>query len=283
MSNLKITLKISEFEVDSDQKKRKGRVMSSKRLQQVFGFLMFLVSTMLANQSFAGMPLNLAIEDMKSVAIKVEIKTKTGEVIKKIDDLRPGSADMALSKVPDGDYHVYFSSPGYATQWQRLKVNQEVGEPGSMNVKLFRKRYVVMHYVFNTSGGLKLSGSDIKEGRAAVAHLGQLPFFGEDWQIWQGSPGNDLFGDTPSLKFHRISDEGRFGFAKAPTGVAFDALKEIPANIKYSCDNMKAEKGLTLFCHVESGNDDGLGYGKVIVEDVTETPPAGVKVIEDLP
>jgi hypothetical protein len=257
--------------------------MSSKRLQLVFGFLMFLISIVLANQSFAGMPLNLEIEDMRTASIKAEVKTAAGEVIIKNDDLRSGSADMSLSEVPDGDYRVYFSSPGYATQWQTLKVNKGVGEPGSMNVKLFRKRYVVLRYVFNTSGGLKFSGSGIKEGRAAVAHLGQLPFFGDDWQIWQGSSGNDLFGDTPFLRFHRIDDEGSFGFAKASTGVAFDDLKEIPKEIKYSCDNMKAEKGLTLFCHVDAGNEGGLGYGKVIVEDVTETPPAGVKVIENHP
>ena len=100
--------------------------MSSKRLQLVFGFLMFLISIVLANQSFAGMPLNLEIEDMGTASIKAEVKTAAGEVIIKNDDLRSGSADMSLSAVPDGAYHVYFSSPGYATQWQTLKVNKEI-------------------------------------------------------------------------------------------------------------------------------------------------------------
>ena len=50
--------------------------------------------------------------------------------------------------------------------------------------------------------------------------------------------------------------------------------------MKYECVSMKAEKGLTLFCRVEGNRKDGLGYGKVVVEDITETPPAGIKVIE---
>ncbi len=220
------------------------------------------------------------MEDMRSAKIKVEIQTGelTPKVLKKLDDAQPGSNALGLSDLADGDYLVFFSSPGYAAQWQSLTVKQGKGEPSEMKVNLYRKRYVVLRYVFNTSGGRELSGKSIKEGRAAVAHWGSLPYFQHDWQIWQKASGGDMFGDTPFLDFHR-SSKG-FGFAKVPDGVAFDDLKETPANAQYNCMSTKAEKGLTLFCRVEADRKNGLGYGKVVVEDVTETPPAGVKRVE---
>src|SRR6185295_803947 len=102
------------------------------------------------------------------------------------------------------------------------------GDPEEAKVQLFRKRYVVLRYAFNTSGRPELSGAGIKEGRVAVAHWGSLPYFGQDWQVWQKGSGDNMFGDTPYLDFHRFSDG--FGFASATKGVAFDDLKQAPAN-----------------------------------------------------
>lgn len=223
--------------------------------------------------------LDLATEDARPARIKVEIKSSEArpKVIRKMEDVSSGLAELALSGVTNGNYFVFFSSPGYAAQWQALTVKQGKAEPDKMGINLFRQRYVVLRYAFNTSGGRVLSGRSVTEGRAAVAHWGGLPYFQQDWQIWQKSLGTDLFGDTPYLEFHRYSKG--FGFAKAPKGVAFDDLKEAPAKTEYRCANLKAEKGLTLFCRIEANRKEGLGYGKVVVEDVTETPPAGVKVI----
>lgn len=234
----------------------------------------------LAKTNKPSLHLNLATEDTRQAKITIEIQTGDfpPKVIKKMDDVPTGSAEMALAGITNGDYFVYLSSPGYAGQWQALSVKQGKLEPDTIKVKLFRKRYVVLRYVFNTSGARELSGKDIKEGRAAVAHWGHLPYFGQDWQIWQKSSGGEMFGDTPFLDFHRFSKG--FGFAKVPVGAVFDDLKEAPAPTAYECMSTKAEKGLMLFCRVEADRKDGLGYGKVLVEDVTETPPEGVKVIE---
>jgi hypothetical protein len=149
---------------------------------------------------------------------------------------------MALSAVPDGDYFIFFSSPGYAAQWQTLAVKQGKAEPDKIKAKLFRKRYVVLRYAFNTSGGREFSGKGVTEGRVAVSHWESLPYFQQDWQIWQKSAGEDMFGDTPLLDFHRLSDG--CGFVTVPKGIAFEDLKEAPAKTEYKCQSMKAEKGL---------------------------------------
>ena len=43
---------------------------------------------------------------------------------------------------------------------------------------------------------------------------------------------------------------------------------------------MKAKKDLALYCRVNGNRAGTLGYGKVLVEDVTETPPKDVRVVE---
>ena len=224
--------------------------------------------------------LHVSTEGACETKTKVEIQTgdMPPKVLRIMDDVLIGSTNVLLSGIADGDYFIFFSSPGYAAQWQGLTIKQEKSEPETMSVKLFRKRYVVLRYVFNTSHGREFSGNNIKEGRAAVGHWGSLPYFQQDWQIWQKSSGDDLFGDTVCLDFHRFSKG--FGFATVTNGIAFDDVKEAPTQAEYKCRSMKAENGLMLLCRVEGDRKAGLGYGKVFVEDVTETPPKGIQVIE---
>ena len=225
------------------------------------------------------MPLTLATEDDQAALTKIEIQTQDQkqQVLMSIDGVRPGSTELPISGVPSGDYYAYFSSAGYASQWQILKVNPGKTEPAK--VKMFRKRYVVLRYAFNTTGGRQLTGEGVEEGEAAVAHWGSLPYFQQDWQIWQKGSRDEMFGDTPFLEFHRFS--AGFGFVKPPESVTFDDMKEAPASAEYKCESMKAVKGLTLYCRVEGNQPNGLGYGKITVEDVTETPPPAIKRVED--
>ncbi len=226
---------------------------------------------------------NLSLEDKRDGKIKAEFKTGAlgREVPIVLHDLVPGTEVITLPDVRDGEYYVYFSSPGYASQWQRLELGISRNESDELKAHLFRKRYVVLRYAFNPSGGRELSTNQAKEGRAAVAHWGGLPYF-RDWQIWQ-KPADEakaagaLFGDTLFLEFHRFS--AGFGFSEAPKGVAFEDLKEAPAGASYQCESVKAVKGLTLFCRVEGDRKENSGYGKIFVEEVTETPPAGIKII----
>ena len=225
--------------------------------------------------------LDIATEDEKPVKVKIEVKQSKPEervLLQTVSDVLPGLTEVAISGASDGDYYVYFASPGYSPQFRYFTVEKGKIEKPERKVTLFRKRYVVLHYAFNMRGGREFSGKNVEEGRAAVSQWGTLPYFGEDWQIWQKSLDGAMFGDTPFLEFHRHATG--FGFAEAPKGVPFDELKEAPVDTKYKCENKRAKAGLTLFCRVEGNNDEGLGYGKLLVEDVTETPPPGIKVIE---
>ena len=50
--------------------------------------------------------------------------------------------------------------------------------------------------------------------------------------------------------------------------------------VTYKAENFIAFKGLQLYCRVHGNEKDGVGYGKILVEEVTEKPPADVEVLE---
>jgi len=224
---------------------------------------------------------NLSLEGQSGGNVTVEVKTDgpAAHLLKSYDNLPAGTNSLALAEWSDGDYYLYFSAPGYATQWRLLSIKNHQLVPLHSDVKLFRARQVVIHYAFNRAGERSFAGANVETGRLTLTHWGQLPHFGEDWQIWQKPAGEltsgdqssgGMFGDTPYLEFHRFTQG--FGFAAAPSGVAFEDLKEAPADANYQCENQPAVKGLTLFCRVNGNNPDGLGYGKIVVEDVLLPP-----------
>jgi len=233
--------------------------------------------------SVNGPLVNPSLEGQAGGTITVEVKTvgSPEHFLKSYANLPADNHnfDLALGGWLDGKYLLYFSAPGYATQWRALSIQNHQLTPQQFNVELFRARQVVIRYAFNLSGGRTFTGTNVETGRLTLTHWGKLPHFGEDWQIWQkpaadttsgDASGSQLFGDTPWLDFHR-STRG-FGFSPAPAGVAFDDLTEAPAAATYQCENQKAVKGLTLFCRVNGNNPAGLGYGKITVEDVTLPP-----------
>jgi hypothetical protein len=189
--------------------------------------------------------------------------------------LRP-FADEALRQSKAESLYAYFSSPGYATQWVYLQRDGNNVKVQQSDVTLYRKRLTIIRYVVNTTGSRRLVGPDVKEGRCAVPHWGQLPYFGGDWQLWQRS-AKKLFGQEPYLEFHRHVTG--YGFALPPEDASFEGLTEAPENGPYdSFKNIKATKGLLLYCRVQGNTPKDQCYGKLLVEDVTETPPLGIEV-----
>jgi hypothetical protein len=136
---------------------------------------------------------------------------------------------------------------------------------------------VVLRYAFNPLGDRDLKAESVEEERVAVSHWAGPASFSGDWKIWQKSSEKERFGAVPYLEFHRYATG--FGFLRPPAGAKFEDMKEAP-QAGYKCENQKAVKGLILYCRVNDNRREGLGYGKILVEDVTETPPAGVRIIE---
>jgi hypothetical protein len=211
------------------------------------------------------------------------IKSKSNEPIPgELAKLREGDNTIDVSNFPDGKFHIYLHRKGCAPQWILVTIENGEATVDRTNITLYRTRYAIIHYAWNKKSGRDLTGADVETGRVAVAHWGPFMPFHQDWQIWQCDDGRGGgFGSTLAFAFHRISTN--YGFADAPDGSNFDGLTEAPAPEpgKYKCKSREASKGTLVFCRLNGDSHDGdqLGYGKLEVEDITFTPPKGMKVI----
>ena len=172
---------------------------------------------------------------------------------------------------------IYFHCLGYATKLISIKVTDGKATPKQAKIELFRNRYVVLRCAFNTNGRRELDGDGVKEQRLALSHWTGANPFSQDWWICQKSSRNTMICDTPYFEFHRYTTG--FGFARPGPGTSYEQMKEAPAS-GYCCENIKAEKGLVLFCRVNGNAKEGIGYGKILVEAITENPPEDVQVVD---
>ncbi len=220
-----------------------------------------------------GLSVELSLEDNAKAEVTATLDRQ--ETLQKVF---PGNVQLHLTMANDGHHHLYFHCPGYAAQWVYVDVADGKASPKRVKVQLFRKRYVILRCAFNTNGGRALEGEGVEEQHLALSHWTRPEYFGKDWQIWQKASGGDMFGDTPYLEFHRYAKD--IGFAKPAPGVSYEKMKEAPES-GYLCQGIKAEKGLLLYCRVNGAvAEQCLGYGKILVEAVTETPPSNIRVVE---
>jgi hypothetical protein len=219
---------------------------------------------------------DLSLED--DAQAEISITLGQSEPLQKA---RPGRVLINLAALGDGKRHLFFHCPGYASQFIYVEIADGKATLRDNKVRLYRKRYVVLRCAFTKSPDRRLDGPRVEEQHVALPHWTGIEPFRHDWKIWQESNGRErMFGDTPYLHFHRYSAHD-FGFKRPPAGVSYDQMTEAPES-GYRCENIKAEKGLVLYCRIDGGmKKGGLGYGKILVEDVTETPPDDVWVIEN--
>ena len=181
-----------------------------------------------------------------------------------------------------GNYYLRFEAPGFASQWRNFEITGAgamVPQDFDSHVTLLRNRYAVLSYVFNPTGSRTLTGEGCLTGRVAVGHWGKLPGFGEDWQVWQGSKeGKNFFGSGLTFEFFRFAKG--FGCALAPSGSAFDDAREAPENSAYNCAIVVVEPGQLLYFRVNGNTGNGIGYGKVHVDEITETPDASLEILQ---
>jgi hypothetical protein len=259
---------------------RQGHSFGRTLMKIRYGFFCLLFG--FSAQAALTVDVRLAFEDGADAPIKLELKTgpTTREVVKVLPDVRPGAVILDFSGVETNAYYLFLSSPGYAARWVAVHIQNDTVSliPSDTDITLYRKRYVVIRYAVNTAGNRQLQGADVEEGRCAASHWGMVPHFGGDWQVWQRQSKSGFFGTEPWLEFHRIMSS--FGFAAAPEGASFESMNEAPGDDQYKTESVRATKGLLLYCRVYGNRPQEKCCGKILVEDITETPPPGVRVIK---
>jgi len=86
-----------------------------------------------------------------------------------------------------------------------------------------------------------------------------------------------LIGAIAALRLFRFSHG--CGFAAAPSGTTFEQMEQAPADDQYQrVPYLEARPGLAFYSHV-GGLSSNLGYGKVLIEEITLNKPQGVKIL----
>ena len=126
-----------------------------------------------------------------------------------------------------------------------------------------------MRWAINIKGEPNLVGPNVKQGRAAVA-FGSIPELG-DWSVDQQQ------GEV-KVVVHRVFK--RTGFALAAEKAPFESFEVSPDLDDFDPQGFAFEKGMILFNRVVGHRPETERYAKLLVEDVTEKPPAGIMIID---
>ena len=207
---------------------------------------------------------------MEPIGISIQRNAPGRPSVGKLKDVQPGNITLDLSWLQPDAYFLFISAPGYANAFAELVVkSQKIALPTN-NVTLFRKRYAIIRYSIAPAGKQTLDGPDVERGRSVVFHGRCLvPFLEGEWSGAQWST-NVFLHCQMFADFH--------GIANVPTKTPFEQLVEAPPNdaYHYHYEEVQLTPGLIL-CFRTSKDER---YGKLLVEDITETPPPEVQVID---
>ncbi len=209
----------------------------------------------------------------------------------------PETTIIDLSAVTDRAQRIEFQYPGYTPlsmpAWEIAKQQAPNIAYSWVQVGLFRPRYVVLRCAFNTRGGRRFDGSDVEEQRVALSIGAGPKYFCEDWRIEQVSqnPREHFRCEAiPCLYFERFPDgigmvdsngsnfSDGFGICDRDQKLSYETMVVAPES-DYHYGNLRLKKGAVFYCRVRGNVSGGLGYGKVLVEDVTEARPGDIQVI----
>lgn len=225
----------------------------------------------------SALDMNLFLEDRRDIAVAV-MWTRYGRDTA-IATVRPGPVRVDCSTMRDGVHMLNFRAEGYASQQREIEIVN--GKPKAIPpIELFKSRYVIMRVAFAPTGKRGLTGSDLKETRVALPQFSAPEVLCSlDWEVRQNGEGgfkDAKYGKTPWLGFHH--QYKKFGFVRAGETETYDSLHTAPVD-GYSSEELRVVKGLLLYYRNTGNGTTDQGYGKLLVEDVTESPPTGVPVM----
>jgi formylglycine-generating enzyme required for sulfatase activity len=221
--------------------------------------------------------LDLSLEDNRSGLISVKLDSSQTVLLQ--TEPTP-HATLDCSRLIAGKHTLYVSAQGYAKQALHIDVSERGPTPQLLQTRLYRLRYVIIRSSFNMKGGRELSGPDVKNVRQAYSHWGAPRYNGQtDWRIWQGGKDqfrDPVYGEAPWI--NTWMHKNGFGLLRPLASESYENMSVAPETGSLATD-FKAVKGLTLYFYQWGNADKNEGYGKLIVEDITETPPPEIEVV----
>jgi len=212
------------------------------------------------------------LEDNARTPVTLELRDGVRNTLKVWDKQQPGEIRVRLPELERDRYTLVARAEGHAPANTPIKISDAGLNPTEATIELRRLRYLILRYVINTKGHRKLTGADVKAGRVAIL-FGHVPEL-RDWSVGQSD-------GQLKVVYHRVSPNT--GFAPAAAGPSFDELEMAPPAEDYSSGEITFEKGMVLFNRVRGRRPQHARYAKFVVEDITETRPANLQIIDSRP
>jgi beta-lactamase regulating signal transducer with metallopeptidase domain len=215
--------------------------------------------------------LTVTLEDGASEPLKLVLFDSYSRPLKTWDEVDPGSVKLKLPALEPERYRLEVSAGGYGVKNIALTVSRQGVRANIASLALFRRRYAILRYAVNIEGARTLTGPNVHEGSVAIS-FGSVPDLDGDWLIRQVET-------SPVFDFHRY---GGNGFARPAKGVTFEEVDTAPQPDQYRPESVVAAPGTILLNRIQGNTPRERKYAKILVEDVTETPPEGIQVIDTL-
>ncbi len=213
--------------------------------------------------------ITVTLEDSASEPLKFVLLDRYSQPLKTWEKVAPGDVRLDLPQLERDRHSLKVSASGYAVRRIALTVSGEGIRANVESLELPRRRYAVLRYAVNLQGQRTLTGPHVKEGRVAISY-GSVPDLHGDWLILQA-------GTSPVFDFHRY---GSNGFARPPAGASFQDIDLAPHPDQYTAKTVVVEKGMVLLNRIQGNGPRDRRYAKILVEDVTESPPKDIQVID---
>ncbi len=222
-----------------------------------------------ADRTSGQLAIALVEEDNGQTPARLTLSDTLRNTLHVWNDVKPCESSLSLPWLQHDTYRLEATTAGYAPVRHEIKISASGPAPSDLRYEMFRLRYLVVRYVINTKGQRTLTGPNCQSGRVAIL-VGAIPDLG-DWSVGQAN-------GAPQAIVHRQVEFS--GFAAAPEGSSFDELDVAPGPDDYHPQAFAFQKGMVLFNRVVGHKPENLRYAKLFVEDVTETKPANVRIID---
>jgi hypothetical protein len=212
------------------------------------------------------------LEDDARVPVTLELRDSLRTTLKTWRDREPGEIRVRLPELEHDHYTLVTRAEGFSPANTQFAVSNAGLTPTNAPIELYRVRYLILRYAINPKGERDLTGADVKTGRVAVL-FGRIPEL-VDWSVGQSE-------GQMKVVYHRALPST--GFTSAAAGASFDNLEMAPPADDYDPSEFSFEKGMVLFNRVVGSRPEEARYAKLIVEDITETRPQDLAIIDARP
>lgn len=226
--------------------------------------------------------IRITVEDDASTSCLATLKRiEDGSIVKTWQLQPPAVLTLQPGELPDGGYQLLASAYRHQEEYIAIRIDSSRVHSRADQIRLSRKRFAVLRYACNHSGGRSLQPPQAKEKRVVAGPRAIIPDLSGNWLIMQRYHRST---QKPVL-FMRLTEEIHgFGVMPAESNMTFERLLKAPAPWQYGSPDREISlylrPGLLLTSHIPDAPGVKKRHAKIEILDVTDTPPDDLPLFE---